>query len=172
MEMNFLGALWLTQAALPYLRAQRRGHIVQLTSPENVGALVGIYSASKWAIEGFCEALSHEVAPFGIHVTMARPDPSQVQWISLAKHATTLPAYARTHLVAAGITAQSDSVPADLRAMAAEVLDVIDADEPPLRVVIGNNAGLVDRGYRPADDTLNPAIAVRVTGEADSLVYR
>ena len=172
MEINFLGALWLTQAALPYLRAQRRGHIVQLTSPENVGALVGIYSASKWAIEGFCEALSHEFAPFGIHVTMATQDPLQAQWISLAKHATMLPAYARTHLIAAGITAQSDSVPADLSSMAAEVLDVVDADEPPLRVVIGNNAGLADRGYRPADDTPDPAIAVHVTGDTLSLVYR
>lgn len=156
MEINFLAALWLTQAALPYLRAQRRGHIVQLTSPENADALAGIYSASKWAIEGFCEALSHEVAPFGIHVTMVRPSPARAQWISPAKHATALPAYARSHLLANETTAQGDSVPVDLRSLAADVLDVADADKPPLRVIIGHNASLTVRGYRTAAHAVGP----------------
>ncbi|HTW12443.1 MAG TPA: SDR family NAD(P)-dependent oxidoreductase, partial [Solirubrobacteraceae bacterium] len=71
-ETNLFGALWITQAALPFMREQRRGHIVQVSSIGGITAFptVGIYHASKWALEGFSQALAQEVAPFGIHVTL------------------------------------------------------------------------------------------------------
>ena len=74
-ETNVFGALWITQAALPYLRAQRSGHIIQVSSIGGITAFqnVGIYHASKWALEGFSQALAQEVAPFGIHVTLIEP---------------------------------------------------------------------------------------------------
>ena len=69
------GALWVTQAALPYLRAQRSGHIIQVSSIGGITAFqnVGIYHASKWALEGFSQSLAQEVAPFNIHVTLIEP---------------------------------------------------------------------------------------------------
>lgn len=73
-ETNVFGALWVTQAALPYLRAQRSGHILQVSSIGGITAFqnVGIYNASKWALEGFSQSLAQEVASFGIHVTLIR----------------------------------------------------------------------------------------------------
>src|ERR1019366_4251620 len=71
-ETNLFGALWVTQACLPLLREQGSGHIVQVSSIGGIAAFpgVGLYHASKWALEGFSEALSQEVAGFGIHVTL------------------------------------------------------------------------------------------------------
>ena len=65
MEANFFGALWITQAALPYLRIQRSGHILQVSSIGGIVAFpgVGLYHASKWALEAFSDTLSQEVKP-------------------------------------------------------------------------------------------------------------
>ncbi|HEX4467371.1 MAG TPA: SDR family NAD(P)-dependent oxidoreductase, partial [Solirubrobacteraceae bacterium] len=73
-ETNLFGALWVTQAALPHLREQRSGHIIQVSSIGGIAAFagVGLYHASKWGLEGFSEALALEVAEFGIHVTLVR----------------------------------------------------------------------------------------------------
>jgi NAD(P)-dependent dehydrogenase (short-subunit alcohol dehydrogenase family) len=65
-ETNVFGALWVTQAALPILRAQRSGHIIQVSSIGGLNSFptVGLYNASKWALEGFSQALASEVAGF------------------------------------------------------------------------------------------------------------
>src|ERR1700749_4774055 len=89
-ETNVFGALWVTQAALPFLRAQRSGHIIQVSSIGGITAFqnVGIYHASKWALEGFSQALAQEVAPFGIHVTLIEPAAFDTDWGGAsAKHA-------------------------------------------------------------------------------------
>src|SRR5690606_11048133 len=82
METNFFGALWVTQAALPYLRRQRSGHIIQVSSIGGVSAFadLGAYHASKWALEGLSQSLSLEVAPFGIHVTLIEPGGYATDW--------------------------------------------------------------------------------------------
>ena len=74
-ETNVFGALWITQAALPYLREQGSGHIIQVSSIGGITAFpdVGMYHASKWALEGFSQSLAQEVAPFGVHVTLIEP---------------------------------------------------------------------------------------------------
>lgn len=74
-ETNVFGALWVTQAALPILRAQGSGHILQVSSIGGISAFpnLGAYHASKWALEGFSQSLAQEVAPFGIHVTLIEP---------------------------------------------------------------------------------------------------
>ena len=81
-ETNVFGALWVTQAALPYLRAQRSGHIIQVSSIGGITAFqnVGIYHASKWALEGFSQALAQEVAPFNVHVTLIEPGGFSTDW--------------------------------------------------------------------------------------------
>ncbi|HZC52030.1 MAG TPA: SDR family NAD(P)-dependent oxidoreductase, partial [Mycobacterium sp.] len=75
LETNLLGALWVTQAALPYLREQRSGHILQVSSIGGISAFMntGAYHASKWALEGLSQSLAQEVAGFGIKVTLIEP---------------------------------------------------------------------------------------------------
>ena len=75
LETNVLGAVWVTQAALPYLREQSSGHIVQVSSIGGISAFIstGAYHASKWALEGFSQSLSQEVARFGVKVTLIEP---------------------------------------------------------------------------------------------------
>ena len=75
LETNVLGALWVTQAALPYLREQGSGHIIQVSSIGGISAFIstGAYHASKWALEGFSQSLSQEVARFGVKVTLVEP---------------------------------------------------------------------------------------------------
>lgn len=76
-EANFFGALHLTQSFLPIFRNQKSGHIIQISSHGGFKAFAGfgIYNASKFALEGFSEALAQEVAPIGIKVTIVEPGP-------------------------------------------------------------------------------------------------
>ena len=108
-DTNVFGALWVTQAALPYLREQGSGHIIQVSSIGGISAFrgVGLYHASKWALEGFSQSLALEVAPFGIHVTMIEPGGFSTDWsgssavppricVGAARLATLLPPGARS----------------------------------------------------------------------------
>jgi NAD(P)-dependent dehydrogenase (short-subunit alcohol dehydrogenase family) len=140
LETNVFGALWITQAALPYLRAQRSGHIIQVSSIGGITAFqnVGIYHASKWALEGFSQALAQEVAPFNIHVTLIEPGGFDTDWAGpSSKRSTPLPDYKEVHEEADRARAQRVSKPGDPRASAAAILKVVDAPEPPLRVFFG-----------------------------------
>lgn len=94
LETNVFGALWITQAALPYLREQRGGHIIQVSSIGGITAfpLVGMYHASKWALEGLSQALAQEVAPFGVHVTLIEPGGFDTDWAGpSARHSRPCP---------------------------------------------------------------------------------
>jgi NAD(P)-dependent dehydrogenase (short-subunit alcohol dehydrogenase family) len=140
-ETNVFGALWVTQAALPFLREQRSGHIIQVSSIGGITAFqnVGIYHASKWALEGFSQALAQEVESFGIHVTLIEPGGFSTDWAgSSSKRATPLPAYAEAHAEADRRRSQRTAEPGDPKASAAAVLKIVDADEPPLRVFFGS----------------------------------
>ena len=139
-ETNVFGALWITQAALPYLRAQRSGHLIQVSSIGGITAFqnVGIYNASKWALEGFSQALAQEVESFGVHVTLIEPGGFDTDWAGpSAKHATALPDYAEAHEAAKAARAKRVSKPGDPTASAKAILQVVDAPEPPLRVFFG-----------------------------------
>jgi NAD(P)-dependent dehydrogenase (short-subunit alcohol dehydrogenase family) len=139
-ETNVFGALWITQAALPYLRAQRSGHLIQVSSIGGITAFqnVGIYHASKWALEGFSQALAQEVESFGVHVTLIEPGGFDTDWAGpSAKHATPLPDYAEAHDAANAARAKRVSKSGDPKASAKAILQVVDAPEPPLRVFFG-----------------------------------
>jgi NAD(P)-dependent dehydrogenase (short-subunit alcohol dehydrogenase family) len=139
-ETNVFGALWVTQAALPFLRARGSGHIIQVSSIGGITAFqnVGIYHASKWALEGFSQALAQEVASFGIHVTLIEPGGFSTDWGgSSSKRATPLPDYAETHEEADRARSQRVAKQGDPRASAAALLKVVDAENPPLRVFFG-----------------------------------
>jgi NAD(P)-dependent dehydrogenase (short-subunit alcohol dehydrogenase family) len=141
METNVFGAMWVTQAALPFLREQGSGHILQVSSIGGISAFpnIGAYHASKWALEGFSQALAAEVGSFGIHVTLVEPGGFSTDWAGpSSRHTTPLPAYdeVRKGFEEARAT-RNTSGPGDPTASAEALLRVVDADEPPLRVFFG-----------------------------------
>lgn len=140
LETNLFGALWVTQAALPILRAQGSGHILQVSSIGGISAfpLVGAYHASKWALEGLSQSLAQEVAPFGIHVTLIEPGGFSTDWAGAsAKHSAQLADYAELHQEVQEQRRQRVGTPGDPAASAAAVLALVDAEEPPLRCFFG-----------------------------------
>ena len=142
METNLFGALWVTQAALPFMRAQKSGHIIQVSSIGGVNAFptVGLYHASKWALEGFSQSLAAEVAPFGIHVTLIEPAGYATDWSGpSAKRAKEMPAYQSARDAIAAFRSKNN--PGDPEATGPAILKVVDAAQPPLRVFFGS-AGL------------------------------
>ncbi len=141
LEANLFGALWVTQAALPYLRSQGSGHILQVSSIGGIGAfpVLGLYHASKWGLEGFSEALSQEVAPFGIKVTIIEPGGFNTDWSgSSAVHATPMSEYDSLRAARANRNASVKS--GDPSASSAAILKLVDADNPPLRLLLGEFA--------------------------------
>src|SRR6185436_7699352 len=82
METNFFGVLWLSQAVLPIMRAQKSGHIIQVSSFLGLATLpvLGLYNASKFAVEGLSETLSQEVKDFGINITLIEPNGFSTDW--------------------------------------------------------------------------------------------
>ena len=140
-ETNLFGALWVTQAALPFLREQGSGHILQVSSIGGISAFpnVGMYHASKWALEGISQALAAEVAQFGITVTLIEPAGYSTDWGgSSARHATPLPAYDGVREAAQRMRSERQSSPGDPFATRDAVLKVVDADQPPLRIFFGD----------------------------------
>jgi NAD(P)-dependent dehydrogenase (short-subunit alcohol dehydrogenase family) len=140
METNLFGALWVTQAALPILRAQGSGHILQVSSIGGISAFpnVGMYHASKWALEGFSQALAQEVAGFGISVTLIEPGGFATDWSGpSARHAEPDPAYDPVREQARELRARRQTSQGDPAASSAAVLAVVDADRPPLRIFFG-----------------------------------
>jgi NAD(P)-dependent dehydrogenase (short-subunit alcohol dehydrogenase family) len=138
METNFFGGLWVTQAALPLLREQGSGHIVQISTVGGVTAFpnLGGYHASKWALEGLTEALAQEVAAFGIKVTLVEPGGFATDWSGAsASFAEQLPVYDEVRAtMAAGWRGMKIG---DHTAAGPALLKVVDADTPPLRVFFG-----------------------------------
>ena len=140
-ETNLFGALWVTQAALPFLREQGSGHILQVSSIGGISAFpsVGAYHASKWALEGLSQALAQEVAPFGIHVTLIEPGGFATDWAGpSAKHSAPLPAYDAYREEVQRLRRERNPKPGDPVASGRAVLAVVDAEEPPLRVFFGD----------------------------------
>jgi NAD(P)-dependent dehydrogenase (short-subunit alcohol dehydrogenase family) len=141
LETNVFGAMWVTQAALPLLREQGSGHILQVSSIGGISAfpMLGAYHASKWALEGFSQSLAGEVADFGIHVTLIEPGGFATDWSGAsAVRSTEHPAYADVReKVAEMRRARGSGGAGDPQASASAVLEIVDAEEPPLRVFFG-----------------------------------
>ncbi len=143
MDTNFFGTLWMTQAALPILRAQGHGHILQLSSALGIYTFptLGIYSASKFAVEGLSEALALEVKDLGIHVTIVQPNGFATSFGSTTINSQPNTAYdaVRAKLYADPNVAGPDAY-GDPQATAAAILQLVDSPTPPLRFILGKNA--------------------------------
>lgn len=137
-ETNVFGLLWITQAALPIMRKQGYGHIIQLSSLLGVITLpvLGIYNASKFAVEGLSETLAQEVKGFGINVTLVEPNGFATDWAgSSSFHSESIEAYD-------GIKqAFNDSLTDDVfgipDATTPAILKLVDEKNPPLRYFLG-----------------------------------
>jgi NAD(P)-dependent dehydrogenase (short-subunit alcohol dehydrogenase family) len=148
-ETNLFGALWVTQAALPYLREAGKGHIIQVSSIGGISAFpgIGMYHASKWGLEGISQSLAQEVKDFGIHVTLIEPGGFSTDWSGpSAKQSDAIDAY--DPIREAGQKRRSGQTPGDPEASAQAVLKIVDADEPPLRAFFGTAPlGIAEKDY-------------------------
>ncbi|WP_026729620.1 SDR family NAD(P)-dependent oxidoreductase [Flavobacterium denitrificans] len=137
-ETNFFGTLWLTQAVLPIMRNQKSGHIIQVSSILGLATLplVGLYNASKFALEGLSETLATEVKQFGINVTLVEPNgfASNI-WHNEIKSESN-PAY--DGLKKAVSEAENDF--GKVEATAPAILKLIQTENPPLRLLLGRVA--------------------------------
>jgi NAD(P)-dependent dehydrogenase (short-subunit alcohol dehydrogenase family) len=141
-ETNVFGLLWTTQAVIPVMRAQRSGHIIQVSSALGVATLpvLGMYNASKFAVEGLSETLASEVRDFGIHVTIVEPNGFATDWSgpSAIHAAQPLKEYDQVkEAFKAGLTDDAFGVP---EATEKAILTLIDAKQPPLRLFLGKVA--------------------------------
>lgn len=147
LETNFFGALWVTQAALPIMRHQGHGRIIQVTSEGGVRAfpMFGAYHASKWALEGLSDSLAQEVETFGIHVTCVEPGPYATGWGSVGlRRSDRLPAY---RVVRESID-RGDWLLGVPSATRSAILQVVDAERPPRRVFFGRSLDPLMEEYR------------------------
>jgi NAD(P)-dependent dehydrogenase (short-subunit alcohol dehydrogenase family) len=144
-ETNVFGALAVTRAALPQLRRQRSGHIVQISSLEGVAPAVAgeaAYAGTKFAVEGVAEALAEEVAHLGIRVTIVEPGPLRT---GFASGAVAKPPESADYADSVGKALEwfeelGGQQPNDPARVAAAIVEAVDADEPPLRLALGEEA--------------------------------
>jgi NAD(P)-dependent dehydrogenase (short-subunit alcohol dehydrogenase family) len=140
-EANVFGLLWVTQAALPILRAQGHGHIIQLSSVLGLVTLpvLGLYNASKFAVEGLSETLASEVKGFGINVTLVEPNGFATDW-SGASAIHTQPLKAYDGVRAAFTEGVSGDIWGNPEATSEAILRLVDSANPPLRLFLGKLA--------------------------------
>jgi len=140
-ETNFFGLLWVTQAVLPILRAQNSGHIVQVSSFLGLVTIpvLGIYNATKFAVEGLSETLASEVAGFGIKVSMIEPNGFSTDWMG-ASAVQTQAIAAYDPIKKAFAESATPDIIGDPEATIEPVLQLIDAANPPLRLLLGKIA--------------------------------
>jgi NAD(P)-dependent dehydrogenase (short-subunit alcohol dehydrogenase family) len=146
LAVTLLGPMNVTRAVLPFMRKQRSGHVVTITSTAGIvgGEMVSGYAAAKFGAEGWMESLAPEVAPFGIKATVVEPgffrtellEPASTTWAELAiddyaeRNATIRPFWE-------SMNGQQEGDPAKL---AAALVQVVDQDDPPVRWVAGADA--------------------------------
>jgi NAD(P)-dependent dehydrogenase (short-subunit alcohol dehydrogenase family) len=137
-ETNFFGLLWMTQAVLPVMREQGHGQIIQVSSVLGLvtAPTLGLYNASKFAVEGLSETLAAEVKDFGITVSLVEPNAFSTDWSSAsAFHAQPMEVYekirtdSRTRITPDAIGRPEATIDA--------ILGLVDSRNPPLRLFIG-----------------------------------
>lgn len=144
-ETNFFGALRVIRAALPILRAQRRGHFVNISAAAVIANYAGfsIYGATKWALEGLSESLAAEVRPLGLKVTIVQPGPFRTEFISrsLERASAAIPDYeASSGKFRRFLETMNGRQPGDPAKAADAIIAAVESDNPPLRLVLGKYA--------------------------------
>ncbi|RAY12283.1 short-chain dehydrogenase/reductase [Actinomadura craniellae] len=143
-DANFYGVVNVTRAALPVLREQKSGHIIQISS---VGGRVGgpglgAYQSAKWAVGGFSEVLAKEVASFGIKVTVAEPGGMRTDWAgsSMSTPPISDPYKPVIEPTVARMERANGTQPGDPARVAQVILDITQVPDPPVRLLLGSDA--------------------------------
>jgi NAD(P)-dependent dehydrogenase (short-subunit alcohol dehydrogenase family) len=144
-EINFFGLASVTNAVLPIMRAQRSGHIVNISSVGGLVAFpgVGFYNATKFAVTGYSEALSKEVGTLGIKVTVVAPSGFRTDWAGRSANntKTVIDDYKTTaHANQETIRGYSGNQPGDPVRAAKAIVKAVESPEPPLRLMLGAGA--------------------------------
>ncbi|WP_286754627.1 MULTISPECIES: SDR family NAD(P)-dependent oxidoreductase [Sphingobacterium] len=143
METNFFGSLWVAQAVLPIMRAQKSGHIIQVSSFLGLTTipLLGLYNASKFAVEGLIETIGSETAHLGIKTTLIEPNGFATDWAG-ASAVQTSSDITDYDAVRAAFAATGDNPDTWGKAEATvePVLNIIDSENPPKRLLFGKIA--------------------------------
>ncbi|MBC6456529.1 SDR family NAD(P)-dependent oxidoreductase [Actinomadura sp. HBU206391] len=143
-DTNLLGVVNVTKAALPVLREQGSGHIIQISSVGDRVTTAGLsaYQAAKWGVAGFSEALAQEVAPLGIKVTVLEPGGMRTDW---AGSSMSIPPISEPYQQTVGAMARlrdggAGNAAGDPAKVAQVVLKVVELDRPPVRLLLGSDA--------------------------------
>jgi NAD(P)-dependent dehydrogenase (short-subunit alcohol dehydrogenase family) len=142
---NLVGSIQLIRSALPHLRAQGGGRIIQISSYGGQVAFAGnsMYHATKWGIEGFVEAVAQEIASFGIGMTIIEPGGARTEFrYGSAQVATLTPVYDETpaHSFLRMLDPKNGLAPGDPARMASRIIESVDVNPAPLRIVLGSQA--------------------------------
>ncbi len=144
-EINFWGLSAMTRAVLPGMRRRRRGHIVNISSIGGIRAFpaVGYYNATKFAVVGFSDSLSQEVAPLGIKVTVVEPSGFRTDWAGRSANEATV--HIRDYDETAGknrqnIRGYSGKQPGDPVRAAEAIIRAVESPNPPLHLLLGKAA--------------------------------
>ena len=160
-DVNVYGTVAVIKAVLPFMRRRRRGRIVTLSSMAGLTALPGVsfYGASKFAIEGISASLAQEVAQFGIHVTSLALGSFRTDWAgrSMVRVPRTIPDYDTVFEPIRAARKAKDGYQAGDPVRAAEaLLTVLDAEEPPVHLVLGSDAlRLIQKGRQRFQDDID-----------------
>lgn len=140
---NLTGSIMLIRSALPYLRKQNRGRIIQISSygGQVAYAANSMYHATKFGIEGFCESVAQEVAKFNIGVTIVEPGGARTEFrYGSAKVAGLTPEYEHVHGFLNMLNPENGLAPGDPAKMAARIIESVDVTPAPMRMVLGSQA--------------------------------
>ena len=176
-DTNVFGALAVTRAALPYLRRQRSGHLVQISSLEGIAPVAAgevAYAATKFAVEGVAEALAAEVAHLGIRVTIVEPGPVRTDF---AGNATARPPQDTDYHDSVGAAFEwfeniAGQQPNDPALVARAIISAVESTEPPLRLPLGEEAvaairDKLDRQRRDLDSWEHLSVTTAMRTEPD-----
>lgn len=143
METNFFGSLWVAQAVLPIMREQKSGHIIQVSSFLGLTTipLLGLYNASKFAVEGLIETIGSETAHLGIKTTLIEPNGFATDWAgaSAVQTSSDITDYEPVRAAFAA-TGDNPDTWGNPEATVAPVLNIIDSENPPKRILFGKIA--------------------------------
>ena len=142
-DTNLLGVVRLTQAALPIMRTQGSGHIIQISSVGGRMATPGLaaYQSAKWAVGGYSSVLAREVAPLGIKVTVLEPGGMRTDWAGSSMRVDPVrPEYEGTVGAMAAMHTAGSTAASDPAKVATLVLEVMGLEGPPLRLLVGADA--------------------------------
>lgn len=142
-DTNLMGSIFVIRAALPHLRKQGGGRIIQVSTAggQTTYPNFSYYHASKWGIEGFCETIALEIAPFGISLTIAEPGATPTGFGDSLATAPVMPEYDPTPAgdVRRAIASGEFALPNDADKIADALIDLVDSGATPLRLPLGSD---------------------------------